>query len=132
MMRYLLLFILSGLSAYVLGVYLPHWGLMVVVAFLGALVGGNGWAAFFSAALAVGAVWFFVPLMISLKTDSDLPEKMAGIMGFEDSLILFAVTAGMGFLLGGFGALTGNRFRKLFEKNKKYDYASVRYRGIRR
>jgi len=119
MMRPLVLFILSGLSAYVLGAFLPHWGLMLLIAVLAACVGGNGWLAFFSAGLAVGAVWLFVPVMIAVETGSALPEKVAGIMGFEHSAVLFVATSLIGFLLAGFGALTGNRFRRLFRREKR-------------
>lgn len=118
MMRFFILFFLSGLVAYFLGAFLPHWGLMVVIAVLAGLIGGSGWSAFFSAALAVGTVWLLVPIMISLRTGSELPERVAGVMGFEHSMILFVATSLVGFLLAGFSALTGNRFRRIFIQDK--------------
>jgi hypothetical protein len=53
-MKFLSLFVLSGLSAYFMGPYLPHWGLMLAISVLAAIVGGKGATAFFSGALAVG------------------------------------------------------------------------------
>ena len=117
-MKFSLLFILSGLVAHFFGAYLPHWGMMLAVGVLGALVGGKGSMAFFSAAFGVGAVWFFIPLWITFRTNSILPEKMAEIMGFNGDLALFGVTALLGFLSGGLAALTGNLLRKIFEKEK--------------
>lgn len=116
-MRFLFLFILSGLTAFFFGVYLPHWGLMLAIAVLAGLIGGDGWMAFFAAGLAVGAVWLFVPYTIISETSSDLPEKVASIMGQGNSALLYVATSLMGFLIAGFGALTGNRFRNLFEKH---------------
>lgn|SRR5690606_30517567 len=127
-MRFSLLFILSAICSYVFGAYLPHWGLMLVIGGLAAAVGGKDSMAFFSAALAVGAVWFFVPLLIVIRTGSDLPEKMSSIMGLGSDLALFGATALLGFLLGGFAALTGNRLRKLFEKDSE-SYPSKPYRS---
>lgn len=123
-MRFSILFILSGLCAYLFGAYLPHWGLMLVIGVLAFAVGGKSSVAFFSAALAVGVVWFFVPLLIVLRTGSNLPEKMAEIMGLGGDLPLFGATSLLGFLIGGLGALTGNRLRKLFEKDVNKPHAS--------
>lgn len=126
-MRFSLLFILSGLVAYFFGAYLPHWGIMLTIGVLAALIGGKGSMAFFSAALAVGAVWFFVPLWITVRTNSDLPDRMAAIMGFNDDLALFGITALLGFLSGGLPALTGNRLRKIFEKKEYQAYHAGQY-----
>ena len=115
-MRFALLFSASGLAAYFLGPYMPYWALMLLIAVMAALMGGNGWVAFLSAAMAVGIIWFIIPFMISLNTGSDLPEKIAAIMGVEHNMLLFAAASFMGFLIAGFSALTGNRFRKLFDK----------------
>jgi len=126
-MRFLLLFILSGLVAHYFGAYLPHWGTMLSIGVLAALIGGKGSMAFFSAALAVGAVWFFVPLWITVRTNSDLTEKMAAIMGHTDDLALFGITSLLGFLSGGLSALTGNRLRKIFEKEEKQAFPAGQY-----
>jgi len=119
MMKYFLLFVTSGLVVLLTGPFLPHWGLMLVIAVTAALVGGNSLRSFFSAALAWGIVWFAVPLLIMLKTGSDLPEKIGGIMGISNEIFLVAATALTGFLMGGLGALTGNLFGKLFEKDMR-------------
>lgn len=126
-MKFSVLFILSALCAYFFGVYLPHWTLMLVIGTLAAVIGGKGSMAFFSSALAVGAVWFFVPLWITVKTNSDFPDKMAEIMGFGDGVALFGLTALMGFLLGGVAGLTGNRLHKIFAKEEHQPVASGPY-----
>lgn len=118
MMKSLMLFIGSGLVAALMGPFFPYWVIMSMIAVLAALVGGKGAVSFFSAALAMGLIWFLVPLMITWKSGSDLAEKVAQIMGLEYNFILMGATSLIGFLLGGFAALTGNRFRKLFEKDK--------------
>lgn len=105
---------------------------MGVIALLAAVVGGGGAMAFFSAAMAVGAVWFFAPLIIVVQADSDLPARMANIMGFDSELALFGLTALIGFVLGGLGALTGNRLRKLLVKDMEPAKVIVGYSRRRR
>lgn len=117
-MRFLLLFALSAFTAFILGPILPYWGIMLLIAILATVVGGSGIGAFFSAGLAVGIVWLLVPLRITMKTGSDLPEKISQLMNIEHSFMLLLATSLIGFLIGGFGALTGNRLRKLFEKDR--------------
>lgn len=119
-MKFLILFLSSGLAALILGPFLPFWAMMSVIAVLAFLTGGKGSHSFFSAALGMGLAWFFVPLWITWNTGSALPEKVARIMGIDHYGILVAATALVGFLIGGFAALTGNRFRKLFEKDRGF------------
>ncbi len=118
MMRFLVLLILTILAAYLLGPIVPYWGLMSVIAVLAILVGGSGTSAFFAGALAMAAVWFFVPFLIVREAGSVLAGGMAQTFGFSSALFLMGATSLLGFLLGGFSALTGNRFRKVFEKEK--------------
>lgn len=117
-MKFSILFVLSATCAYLFGAYLPHWGLMLMIGVIAVAVGGRGSMAFFSAALAVGLVWSIIPFLTILRTGSDLPRKMAEIMGLSNDLALFGATSLMGFLIGGFGALSGNKLRKLFEKKQ--------------
>ena len=113
-----MLFITSGLTAWLLGPYLPYWGIMLVIAVFASLVGGNGVTAFFSGALGMGVIWLLVPLLITLHDATGFPHKIAEIMGFEQALSLVGLTFLLGFLIGGLGALMGNRFRKLLEKDR--------------
>lgn len=104
-----------------MGPYLPHWGLMLAISVLAAIVGGKGATAFFSAALAVGFVWFLIPISIVVQTGSDLPDKMGRIMGMDHAFFLIGVTSLIGFMIGGLGGFMGNRFHRLFQKDKN-DY----------
>ena len=117
-MRFLLLFIASGLGTWLLGPLLPYWGIMLIIAVFSSLVGGNGLTAFLSGALGMGGVWLVVSLLITLHDTTGFPLKIAEIMGFEHSLSLVGLTFALGFLIGGLGALTGNRFRRLLEKDR--------------
>lgn len=103
-----------------MGPWLTYWMMMLVWAVLGAALGGRGTHVFFAAALGVGLTWLAQSYWITVDTGSHLPRQVAEIMGMGKEELLMLVTALLGFLIGGFSALTGNRFRKLFERNTPY------------
>ncbi|WP_186758756.1 hypothetical protein [Echinicola salinicaeni] len=119
-MKFVIYVIAYALITMILGHFLGYWLMMVVWAILGAVIGGDGTLKFFSAALGVGLAWFGQSVWISLNTGSPLPEMMGEIMQLGGRGVVMALTGLIGFVIGGFSALTGNSFRKLFEKKKPY------------
>ena len=116
MKKSLLLFVIVVLMVLVVGPYTPYWILMIGVATVSFLVGAGKVSSFGSSGLGFGLTWMALSLFISIKTDSELPKRMAELMGLEnDNLLLFG-TALLGFLIGGFSGLTGSMLRKLFER----------------
>ncbi|AWW29653.1 hypothetical protein DN752_05695 [Echinicola strongylocentroti] len=102
------------------GPWLTYWMMMLVWAVLGAVIGGKGAKVFFAAALGVGLTWLGMSYWITVHTASALPGQMAEIMGMGSAELMMLVTAFLGMVIGGFSALTGNRFRKLFERKSVY------------
>lgn len=116
MKKSLLIFVLVSLLVLLIGPYAPYWILMIVVATVSFLVGADKISSFVRSGLGFGLTWMALSLFISIKTDSELPKRMAELMGLEnDNLLLFG-TALLGFLIGGFSGLTGSMLRKLFER----------------
>ncbi len=124
MLKFILVFLVSILLVFFAGPFLPFWGLMIGVALIGFAVGGHAGAAFLGGALAFGIAWLAISLTVSIKTGSDLPDKMAILFGVPNSSLLWIITALLGFVIGGFSAITGNLLRKLYIK-KEYGI----YRG---
>ena len=115
MKKFLILFILVALLVMLVGPYLPYWVLMIGVVFLSFVVGGTKLTSFLSSGFSFGLTWMALALFISIKTDSELPKRMAELMGLEnDNLLLFG-TAFLGFIIGSFSGLTGAMLRRLFE-----------------
>lgn len=116
MKKSLLIFVLVSLLVLLIGPYAPYWILMIGVAIISFLVGAGKVSSFVSSGLGFGLTWMALSLFISIKTDSELPKRMAELMGLKnDNLLLFG-TALLGFLIGGFSGLTGSMLRKLFER----------------
>lgn len=122
MARFFLIFLITALIVYLLGHFLPFWALMILIAGLSFFVGGNSGASFLGGGFGFGGVWLVMVLVISIQANSDLPDKMASLMGLTNTNLLWLFTAILGFLLGGFSALTGNLFKKLFKKEEQDIY----------
>lgn len=116
MKKPLLLLFLVSLLVFLVGPYAPYWILMIGVATGAFLVGAGKVPSFVSSGLGFGLTWMALSLFISIKTDSELPKRMAELMGLEDDNLLLYGTALLGFLIGGFSGLTGTLLRKLFER----------------
>ncbi len=119
-MKFLIGFVISVLLALVLGPVLPYWGLMLFLAVLGASLRGNGFIVFFSAALGVGAVWLMVPLILWARSGSPLPQMLSEVFGLQNGALLLGISALIGFLIGGFSALSGSLFGKLLKDRQMY------------
>ncbi|MCL6260002.1 hypothetical protein M3O96_12945 [Aquiflexum sp. TKW24L] len=116
MKKALILFILISLLVLLIGPYAPYWVLMIGVSIVAFLIGARNAPSFFSAGLSFGLTWMGLALFISIKTDSELPIRMAELMGMQnDNLLLFG-TAILGFLIGSLSGLTGSMAKKLFQR----------------
>jgi hypothetical protein len=116
MKKALILFILISLLVLLIGPYAPYWVLMIGVSIISFLIGAGNVSSFFSAGLSFGLTWLGLALFISIKTGSELPIRMAALMGLKnDNLLLFG-TGILGFLIGSFSGLIGSMVRKLFQR----------------
>jgi hypothetical protein len=118
MIRFTALLILSALFILILGPFFAYPVLMIGVFILAYLVGGSGGISFFAGGLSFGLIWFFQAVYIAVQTNSSLPDKMAELMGLGESNLLWVATGLLGFLLGGFSALSGALLRNLLKKKR--------------
>ncbi|MCH7409693.1 hypothetical protein MM239_09830 [Belliella sp. DSM 111904] len=117
-MKFIILFVLSLLAVIMLGTWLTFPFIMFIIFSLAYLVGSSGLSSFFAGGLALALVWFVKALMISATTQSDLPERMATLMGLEGSFLIFVATGVLGFVIGSFPALSGALLRNVLRKPK--------------
>ncbi len=96
--------------------FIPYWGIMVLL-FLFALIlkPGNS-AAFWGGGFGLALSWIGLSLFLTIDSGSDLPNKMAQILGAPSGTVLVAVTGVIGFLLGALSSLSGNLFRNLVKR----------------
>lgn len=107
--------------AYLLQWYLPWWSVVIAGFIISLILSSNGLVSFLSGFLGVGIYWFILAYMIDSNTNSILTERVASLFSLPDSFLLILVTAVIGGLAGGLGALSGGHLRDIFRKTRRYE-----------
>lgn len=104
---------LIALLSFIGGLFLPWWTIAVAAFLVSALIPQKPLRAFFAGFLALFLLWGGMALSIDLSNQSILSARIAGILPLGGSSIaLIGVTALVGALVGGGGALTAAYLRK--------------------
>ncbi len=108
--------LIAGL-AYFAESLLPWWS-VVIVSFLVVLAipAQSSWNAYFSGFFGVGLLWVTFSWMINNETYAILTTKIAELFHMSNPVVMVFLAGFIGGFVGGFAALSGNYFRKLFEK----------------
>ncbi|MEB2779641.1 hypothetical protein [Algoriphagus persicinus] len=123
-MKFIFFTILTALIVAVFNPFLPYWGVMILIALLAAILRQRGAGAFFAGGVGMSLAWLGQSIYISTVSGSSLTYQMGELMGFENEIVLFAITGIVGFLLGAFSALCGSLFRKLLKRKPDNIYRS--------
>ena len=124
MKKFLILSLLTALAVFFLGSFVPYWGLMVAVALIAFLVGAGAGVSFLASGLSFGLMWFLMVFKVLVEANSALPQQMAELMGLKNDNMLWFATALLGFLIGGFSALTGALLKGLLQERNEGLYRS--------
>ena len=113
--KFLMATIVSALLAYAIGIYgnLPWWSFVISNFIIAIAIDQKPLKAFISGALGVGLLWLSLALMIDQQNGHLLSTKVANILPLKGSTsALIAITAFVGFILGGLSSLSGSYVRK--------------------
>lgn len=102
-MKFFIQLIITILVCLVLQLFLPWWSIAIGAAGVAYMVGNKSFNSFLAGFLAIALLWVGLALIIDLKTNSILTEKINQLL----SLNSFILTMLVGGLVGGFAALTG-------------------------
>lgn len=114
-MKFIVSILLSALLAYAVGIYgnLPWWSFVITNLIISIAFNQTPMKSFLSGAIGVGALWAGLAFGIDLANNHILSVKVATLLPLKGSYIaLISITSIVGFLLGGFSALTGAFVRK--------------------
>jgi hypothetical protein len=112
-----MLFIVIALLVFITQSLFYQWWLIIVDAFVGALLlGKSGWQAFLSGFLGVGLVWAGQAFYLNTQNEDLLASKIANLFFLPNSLALLGITAFLGGLVGGFSALSAYSIRAFWQK----------------
>jgi hypothetical protein len=91
------------------------WGVAIVAAILAFLFKLNSWTSFAIGSTAVAAMWATYATILNAINKGEMAAKIGTLIGGIPTLQLIIITAGIGGLLGGLGALTGSLGRDLWD-----------------
>ena len=111
-MKLLVAIILTALLSFVAGLYLPWWSITIAAFIAVLLIPLKSVRAFLSGFLGVFILWFLLALWIDVKNEHILSKKIAEIFPLGGSSVaIILVTAFIGGLVGGLGALSASFLR---------------------
>ena len=100
------------LLAFVGGLWLGWWVIAVAAFLIALLVHQKAGKAFFSGFLAIFILWGALAWWMDMKNESMLSKKIAEVLPLGgNSFLLILVTAFVGALVAGFGAMSGSYLR---------------------
>jgi len=114
MLKYVLSIVVTALLAFVLGLYLPWWGIAVAAVLVSAAIPQKPTFSFLSGFLGVFLLWEVLAWWIDNKNNGILSQKVAALLGLgNSSVLLIVITSIVGALVAGFAALAGTYLRRL-------------------
>ncbi len=108
-MKFLVQLLLTIVICLLLQFFLPWWTLAIGTFVVAFLFDNKSVPSFAVGFIAVAILWLVMASYITISTDSVLTTKLNQLLPINS----FIITAVVGGLVGGFGALTGSVFRKI-------------------
>ena len=111
-MKLLTAIVLTGLLAFIGGLYLPWWSIAIASFLIAILVHQKAGKAFLSGFAGVFLLWAGLSWWIDTKNGGILSGKIASILPLGgNSILLILITAVVGGLVAGVGAMSGSYLR---------------------
>ena len=112
-MKFFVSILLTALVSLAIGFYMSWWSIALAAFVVAVFIRQDPFKAWASGFLGVFLLWAALSWWIDMKNQGILAQKIATLLPFGGSVfLLILVTAFIGALVGGFGALTGSYIRK--------------------
>ncbi|MBX2944915.1 MAG: hypothetical protein KF725_03690 [Cyclobacteriaceae bacterium] len=105
-MRFMVQIILIVALAWIAESFFPWWSSVIAAAVVGFLYKSK--ANFLAGFIAIALLWLIKAVITDLNAAVPLADKIAKILLVNSKILLLVLTATLGGLAGGFGALTGS------------------------
>lgn len=111
-MKFLVATILTGLLAFINGLFLPWWGIAITSLLVAVIIHQKAGKAFLSGLLGVFILWAGLAWWIDMKNNGILSKKIASVLPLGgNALLLILVTGIVGGLVAAFAAMSGSFLR---------------------
>jgi hypothetical protein len=112
-MKFIVAILLTALLGFAIGFYMGWWSIAIAAFLVAIFIRQGPGRAWLSGFLGIFLLWAVLAWWIDIKNQSILSQKVAEVFPLGGSvLLLILVTAFIGALVAGFGALTGSYARK--------------------
>jgi hypothetical protein len=112
-MKFIISILITALLSFVAGIFLPWWCIALAALVVALCIHQSPFRSWLTGFLAVFILWGALAFWIDVQNQHVLSVKLAGIFPLGgSSFMLILVTAFIGALVAGFGALTGAYIRK--------------------
>ncbi len=111
-MKFLVALLLTALLAFVAGLWLGWWSIAIAAFLIAVLIHQKAGKAFLSGFTGGFLLWGLLALLRDIPNESLLSKKIAAILPLGgNAMLLILVTAFVGALVAGFGAMSGSYLR---------------------
>lgn len=110
-MKFILGLIIVGVLAYFSPMILPWWAIAPLAGFVGFVLGAKWWQSLLYGLISVGLVWGVYTFLINQSNEGILSDRMANLFNIDGGTLLVVITAALGAILAGVGALSGSLLR---------------------
>lgn len=117
-MRFIFKIILIAGLSYLFELFLPWWSVVIAAFLVNLWMPSKGFVDFLSGFLGVGLLWLIYAWLIDSDTASVLSARIAQLFNMPNASFMIAVTGLVGGIAGGFAALSGSQFRRIFIKEE--------------
>lgn len=112
-MKFFVSVLLTALLSFAIGFYMGWWSIALAAFVVAAFIRQNPGKAWLSGFLGIFLLWAVLAWWLDVKNQHILSQKIAQLFPLGGSVFLLIIlTAFIGALVGGFGALTGSYIRK--------------------
>ena len=119
-MKFILQLVVIIILAHIFELFLP-WYYIAVAAFLGGYIFKSK-ANFLAGFFAIALLWSIKAWWIETEGSTDLVQRVANILQVKYKVLLYLLTAVIGGLVGGFGALSGALLKR---KSRTFRQAKI-------
>ncbi|MBC7873653.1 MAG: hypothetical protein H7Y01_06645 [Ferruginibacter sp.] len=111
-MKFLVAILLTGILAFISGLFLPWWGIAIPALLVAVLVHQRAGWAFLAGFLSVFLLWAILAWWIDSKNNGVLSKKIALVLPLGgNTLLLVLLTGFIGGLVAGMAAMSGSFLR---------------------
>ena len=115
-MKFIVSILLTALLAFAFGLYLPWWSIALAALVVAVAIDQPTFWCFLSGFVGLFVLWLLMAVAINAANDGILAQRIGALIGVGEAGLVI-VTAFIGAIVGGLGAMTGSLLRKLKVKS---------------